>query len=73
MGSSSRSAHKRVAVETDAIDAIAWGAAAEADTIGEQQFCTETCPAKDYSRRRMRGEVAERAKQAKLLVHYTIS
>ena len=25
------------------------GAAAEADTIGEQQLCTESCPAPDYS------------------------
>ena len=73
VGSSSRSAHKRGAVEMDAIDAIVRGAATEADTVGEQQLCTETCPATDYSCRRTRGEVAERAKQAKLLVHYTIS
>ena len=26
------------------------GAAAEADAIGEQQLCTESCPAPDYSR-----------------------
>ena len=30
------------------------GAAAEADAIGEQQFCTESCPAPDYSRRQTR-------------------
>ena len=42
--------------------------AVEADTIGEQQLCTESCPAPDYSCRRTRGEVAERAKRAKLLV-----
>ena len=51
-------------------------AAAEADTIGEQQLCTESCPAPDYSCRRTKGGVAERAKRAKLLVYnnsdYTI-
>ena len=30
------------------------GAAAEADAIGEQQLCTESCPVPDYSRRRTR-------------------
>ena len=49
-------------------DAIARGVAAEADAIGEQQLCTESCPAPDYSCRRTRGEVVERAKRAKLLV-----
>ena len=43
------------------INAIARGAAAEVDTIGEQQLCTESCPP-DYSRRRTGREVAERAK-----------
>ena len=44
-----------------------WGAAAEADgngvqqlkridAIGEQQLCTESCPAPDYTRRRLRGK-----------------
>ena len=32
------------------------GAAAEADVIGQQQLCTESCPAPDYSRRRTRGK-----------------
>ena len=40
------------------IDAISRGAAAEADVIGEQQLCTESCLAPDYSHRRTRGEVA---------------
>ena len=31
-------------------------AAAEADAIEEQQLCTESCPAPDYSHRRMRGK-----------------
>ena len=38
------------------IDAIAQGAAAEADTIREQQLCTKCCPAPDYSRRQTRGK-----------------
>ena len=37
-------------------DAIKGGTAAEADAIGEQQLCTESCPAPDYSRRRTRGK-----------------
>ena len=32
------------------------GAGAEADAIGEQQLCTESCPAPDYSCRQMRGK-----------------
>ena len=28
----------------------------EADAIGKQQICTESCPAPDYSRRRTRGK-----------------
>ena len=35
-------------------------------SCGEQQLCTESCLAPDYSHRRTRGEVVE---QAKLLVH----
>ena len=70
-GSSSRSGHNRgAAVESDVKrmqtgKRIEQGAAAEAEGIGEQQLCTESCPAPDYSRRRTRGEVAE---QVKLLV-----
>ena len=39
-------------------DAIRKHAAAEADpdAIGEQQLCTESCPASDYSRRRTGGK-----------------
>ena len=37
-------------------DTIRKNAAAEADAIGEQQLCTESCPASDYSRRQTRGK-----------------
>ena len=55
------------------------GAAAEADTSGEQQLkrtqlgrssSSESCPALDYARQVNKGEVAERAKRAQLLVGY---
>ena len=42
------------AVEADRA-AVSRGAAAEADAIGEQQLCTKSCPAPNYSRRRTRG------------------
>ena len=53
------------------------GAAAEADASGEQQLkrtqsgrssSSESCPAPDYARYANKGEVAERAKRAQLLV-----
>ena len=53
------------------------GAAAEADASGEQQLkrtqsgrssSSEGCPAPDYAREANKGEVAERAKRAQLLV-----
>ena len=53
------------------------GAAAEADASGEQQLkrtqsgrssSSESCPALDYARWENKGEVAERAKRAQLLV-----
>ena len=37
------------------------------DAIGEQQLCTESSPAPDYSRKANEGEVAERAKRANYL------
>ena len=68
-GSSSQSGRNRgAAVEADAIEeqqleADAIGGAVEigeepveADAIGEQQLCTESSLAPDYSRRRTRGK-----------------
>ena len=59
-GSCSRSGRNRRAAvgRADAIGgAVEIGEEpAEADAIGEQQLCTESCPAPDYSRRRTRGK-----------------
>ena len=56
-GHNRRAAVKVDAVEMDAVkvDRCHREAAAEADAIGEQQLCTQSCPVLDYSRRRTRG------------------
>ena len=65
LGSSNSSGCNRgAAVEVDAIGAAATEASANGeqqqlkriDAIGEQQLCTESCSAPDYSRRQMRGK-----------------
>ena len=82
-GSSSRSGCNRgAAAEAHAIRELlksgksSWSgrkqrAAAEADAIGEQQLCTESYPAPDYSRRQMRGSSwASEASKATCIYEY---